>query len=803
MMMRIFQRQPAFSALIIAMMAIGIGAVTAAFSVADAVLLRPLPFKDSDRLVWVWSIDSRQSLRRWVSYPDFLDWRSQTQTLQEIAGFGGYEATLTGAGDPERVRAALATNNVLSLLGVPPLLGLASLGDNQTAEHQPVVIGYGLWQRRFGGDPNVTGRAITLNGESHTVLGVMPRTFRFPPTQPNATDVWVLLRPDQFNPALRARRDARIIEVIGRMRPGVTSSQTQAEFDILAAGLARQYPATNGTISAQVVPAQKQVAGQVADMVWLVFGAMVCVLLIACLNVANLLVARGVTRQQEMAVRAALGADRWRVARGLMVETVPLAVAGGVLGTLFAYWALPTLTSRLPAELPRAEEIGIDLRVLGFTVVISLLTGVIFGVLPAWQTFRPDFSGILRQSEFNTSDNRRARRFSSVLVIGEIAAAMVLTIAAALFASSFWRLNQPAHGFDPHNVLTFNVSWPSRYTRPQAGDAFRDLQQQLLTIPGVQSASSGLQLPDRGAPPVDEVLPYVDAEGLAVPASERVRASVLPVLPRYFETLGIPIVNGRDFNDGDRSSAPLVTIINESLARRYFGNENPIGKRLKLDSFAFFGERTQQIVGVASDVVHQGLRDTAAPLVYLPMAHFSPSTAVVVMKTADNPANYVSAVRARLRTLDPDQPLYDVRTLEQRLAQSLAREAFAALALSVFALVSLLLAAGGLYAVLAHAVGRRTREMGIRMSLGADAKGVLRLVVGEGMKVAVIGISLGLAAALASARFIRDMLFGVSPVDPQLIATVTTLLLVVALAACWLPGRKAASVDPITTLRHQ
>ena len=794
---------PSFTLMAVMMLALGIGTNATMFSIVNAVMLRPLPYQNDDRLVWVWALDTRRSVRQWASYPDFLDWQERSRTLELLTGWGSNELTLTGTDEPQRLRSAIVTGNFFQLLGVAPILGTTTRVAGIGAPDRQVVLSHALWERRFNAEPGLVGQSITLSGQRHTVVGIMPADFRFPiDAQPS--DLWFLLGRDQFNPALRERRDARMFEVIGRVREGSTIDQAQAEMNVIAATLGREFPATNGEVGVQVVSAKDQIAGRFSDVLLLLFAAVGCVLLIACVNVANLLLARAAGRQRELAVRTALGAGRMRLAGQLFLESLPLAVAGGVFGGLLASWGVRALVPLIPSDLPRAGEIGIDIASLAFIVLASGVTGIAVSLAPLVSATRVNLVAAFQEGTPAASVGRGARSLSHVLVVGEIALAMILLAGAALFLNSFTRLSEPDPGFDPRNVLSFHVDWSSpKYSPTQAAVTFRELQARLHAIPGVRAASVGLQLPDRGAPVVDEALPLVEVEGRPIAVSQRQRTALLRTQPGYFQAMGIPLVGGRDFRDSDRPQTPPVTIINESLARAYFPNEDPVGKRLVLESWTFFGRRSHEIVGVAGDVKHRGLTTPPALLAYLPMAQFPSTGSDVVVRTANDPLTYVTAVRAAVRSIDPDQPIYDIQTVEQRVARTLAQDRFGTLLLSVFSFLAVMLAVGGLYGVLSYATAQRTREVGVRIAMGAASGDIVRLMLFQGMTLALTGVALGLAGALALGRIIGNFLFGVVPTDPLTLAVVATILTSIALLACWLPAWKATRVDPIVALRYQ
>lgn len=792
--MRAFRANPGLAAMAVVMLALGIGASTAMFSVVDAVLLRPLPYADSDRLVWVWSIDARRSLQQWVSFPDFLDWRERTRTLDYMSGWGAYELTLSGP-EPRRVRAGLVSDDFFALVGASALLGTTD-----AAGEQRVVLSHGFWQRSFGGDPALIGRGVTLSGRLYTVTGVMPPEFRFPIQFP--ADLWMVVRNDQFNPALRNRRDARLIEVMGRLRPGITVEQAQADMAAIAGNLRSEYPVTNVDMGVRVVPALEQVTGRFANVLWVLFGAVGCVLAIACANVANVLMAGAVRRRPELALRMALGAGRRQIVRQLTIECLPLVAAGGGLGCVLSVWILQILVSVAPADLPRADGIGVDVRVLAFAVAASLMSLLMVALAPAWRASNPAAGSVLQFGLATASPGRRSRRVLDGLVIVQMAAAMILLAGAALLVNSFMRLSQDDSGYDPRNVLTFRLDWPTPLYGPvRAAQTFQKLQERLEALPGVQTASIGLQLPDRGEPMLDRDLPFVRVDGRATVRSQRLRTAVLTVQPRYFRTLGIPLVSGRDFDGDDRPGSRPVVIINQSLARASFGDEDPLGHQLRLDGWSFLGERSAEIIGVAGDVKHRHLGADATPLVYLPLTQNPVTSASVVMKTSGDPLRLAGPVRDAVRSMDPDQPIDDVQTLEQRLALSLAQDRFSAWVLGLFAAAALVLAVGGLYAVLSYIVEQRMQELGIRVALGARTRDVLGLVLRDGLRTMGVGIAAGVGGGLAVSRVIERLLFGVSATDPFTFAVAALVLGAAGLLACWTPVRRATTVDPITVLR--
>lgn len=787
------RRNPLVSVVIILTLGFGIAASTTVFSLVNSVLLQPLPYAESDRLVWLWSVDSER-LKQRASHPDFVDWQAQSRTL-DLAGHGGLEMVMTGGGDPERLRAELFIGDLFSLLGVRPMLGQASALD--LSGESPVVISHRLWRRRFDADPDIVGASITLNGVSYSVAAVMPPGFQFPIRTNEPVEAWVPVA--EFNPVLANLRGARLIEVIGRLRPGVTLGQAQAEMDVIAASLSAAYPDTNADIAVQLVPALDEVTGSHPRSL-LLLGAAVCVLLlISCINVANLLLSRFAARGQEIAMRSVLGAGRARIARQLLVESTVLALLGGMVGSLLAVSSVRVLGTLLAATVPRAGEASVDGYVLGFATLVSLCAGVAFGLAPAWHAWRLELTPNLRQSSGVVSAGVIGKRLGNSLVISEVALATVLVIAAGMFLHSLWKLGQSDPAFAPDGVLTFEVSWPSgRY--PDPSGTFRDLRARLLAIPGVTEASTGMQLPDRGEARIDDTSPFAEVEGQAIPSGERQRVSTLTIQPGYFRALGIPLLGGRDFTEDDRADRPRAVLVNEAFARAYSLGDDPVGRRLRLDSWVLRGESAAEIVGVVADVSHRGLAGDVQPLVYLPMAQWPAWTATMVVRTAGDPLTIVPAVRAAMRSIDPDQPIDNVQTLEQRIAGTLADDRMRALLFGVFSGLAVVLAAIGLFGVLSYATSRQAREIGIRMALGARSSAVFGAVVAHGMKLVLIGMLIGLVAAMTFARVATSLLFEISPTDPAAMVGGVLVLGAVCFSACALPARRAARTAPAGVL---
>ena len=786
-------RRPGSASAAILTLGVGIGAATAMYSALEGVVLAPLPYPDGDRLVRIWSVENPSGLRQRASFPDFTDWRQQSRTL-EVAGWGAAEPILTGAGDPERVPAILFVGELFQLLGVPPALGATAELDAARAGEPTVVLSHRLWQRRFGSDPDIVGKAVPLDGTPYTVAGVMPRDFLFPVQANPAVEAWVPLA--RFNPALERERGARLIEVIGRVRRGFALEAAQREMEAIAAGLSERYPDTNDDFRVALVPAIDEVRGPVSRSLWMLFAAAASLLVIACVNVAHILLVRLAGREHELAIRRGLGAGGGRLALQLMVEGLLISAAGGALGCGLAYFAVDVMATLIPAGLPRADQIAVDGNALAFAVSISVITGAMVGLAPAWRAARSSSPGTSRRPSGAPSGPPRG-----ALVVFEIASTTVLLAGAGLLARSFMQLDQADPGFAPDHVLTFSIDLPAdRYPRP--AEAFQALQTRLLGVPGVLAASTGLQLPDRGLPLIDDTSPILfGVDGAPLPEDRREPIPVVVTQPGYFGTLGIPVVHGRDFAAGDDADAARVVVVNEAFAERYLAERSPIGRRISLESWTLAGERSAEVVGVAGNVEHRGLATPVQPLLYLPVAQRPRWSTEVVVRVTGDPSAAISAVRDAVRDFDPVQPIADIRPLRERIAESIARERFRAYWLGVFSALALLIASTGLYGVLSDVTVRRTRELGVRVALGAGPRQVWTLVVGQGLRWVVPGVVIGLAATAGLARLVEGFLFGIETSDPLTFLVVSVVLAWVALVACGVPARRATRIDPNEALR--
>ncbi|HZS04396.1 MAG TPA: ABC transporter permease [Blastocatellia bacterium] len=794
--LRVLFKKPGFTVVAVVALALGIGANTAIFSVVNAVLLRPLPYPNPEQLAWVWVDNRREGIREDItSYPNFEDWRKQNQVFQGLAGVRTQRFNLTGNGDPEEVRGASVSANFFELMGVSQMTGHGfTTEDEQEGHDQVVVLGHGLWQRRFGGDPGVVGGTISLNGRSMTVVGIMPRGFQFP----DKVELWRPLAP---NNDLRQARGAFWLPVIGRLKPGVTRAQAQAEMGVIGDRLEQQYPGANQGYGINVVTMQEQMVGRIRLALLVLLGAVAFVLLIACANVANLLLVRAASRQREIAIRAALGASRWRVVRQLLTESVLLAVAGGVIGLVVARWGLDLLVTLGPRDLPRLESVGLDRTVLFFTLGLSLLTGIVFGLVPALQSSRLGLNEVLKEGGRSETGGAGGGRVRGLLVATEIALSLVLLIGAGLLLRSAWRLEQVNPGFSPDHLLKVRLSLPpSKYREGTNVAAFyQQLIERLGALPGVQAvgATSSVMMNRVHASATFSI------EGRPLPPQgQRPELPLDSVSPGYFEALGIPIVKGRAFTEQDKRDGLQVVIVNETMARRFWPGEDPVGKRF---TFGDPGPNAQwlTVVGVVRDTKRQGLDTEVRMESFLPHAQDPVRAMEVVVRTADNPLAMTRTVREAVWAMDRDLPLSEIQTVEQLFGERVAPRRFNLLLFGLFAGVALVLAVVGIYGVMSYAVAQRTHEIGIRMALGAQRGDVVKLVISQGMRMVVTGVVVGLAGAFALTRLMAGLLFGVSAADPLTFALIAVLLLLVALVACYLPARRATRVDPLVALRYE
>ena len=798
--LRMLTKSPAFTAVAVLTLALGIGANTAIFSVVNTVLLAPLPYKDADRLAIVW--ESRPDENRNVANPaNYMDWKEQNHVFTDLAAFADRRAVLVGDGEPEEVPVQVATPNLFSILGAGPLLGRTfSADDGQPNQPRVVVISYGLWQRRFGGDAKIIGRHLNINRNDATIVGVMPAGFQWFIKKGSMTatppEIW---SPFAITNDLRVRQ-GRFLMVVGRLQPGVTLAQAQSEMKTIGSRLEQQYHDFNANWGVNVVPLRTQLTGEIRLALFVLLGAVGFVLLIACANVANLLLARAAVRQKEIAIRTALGARRWRVVRQLLTEAVPLAALGGAIGLLLAWWGTSLLVSLSPAELIDLSQVKINLKVLLFTIGVSLLTGIIFSLAPAFETTRLNLNESLKEGVKGSGGGGGNHRLRSVFVIAEVALALVLLVGAGLLIRSFARLQSVDPGFNARNVLTMRVALPGRKYDQDAKviGFFQQATQRLRALPGVEDAGAISFLPFAG--------PFAgtsfEIEGQPKPlAGQEPGTGVCVTDASFFRVMQIPLKRGRLFTDQEASEMRHVVVVNEALARKYFPNEDPLGKRITIDMKD--NNVPTEIIGVVGDVRHMKLDEEVEPMSYWPQPELTYSFMTLVIRTRGDATKVAAGARGVIQILDSEQPVADVRTMDSLLANSIARARFSALLLAVFASVALVLAAIGIYGVISYVVAQRGHEIGLRMALGAQARDVVTLVLRNGMMLAGLGVAIGLAGAFALTRVMTTLLFGVTPTDAITFATVSALLLIVAFIACYIPARRATKVDPLVALRYE
>jgi putative ABC transport system permease protein len=796
---RLLLKNPGLTAILVLALALGIGANSAIFSVVNALLLRPLPYKDSGRLVWVWETQPQLSQAPFTP-ADFLDYQSQNKSFEQVATYFTQSLTLTGREEPERLRGSVVSADFFSILGVQPLVGRTLLPqEGQPGAERVAVISQGLWERRFNSDRGVLGKALTLNGTNFTVVGVMPQDFRYPSP---ATDMW--LNPRQVIPErsvgstddVRVNRKNHWLPMIARLKSGVSVEQAQADMEAVARQLGQQYNSNHGV---KVISLQERIVGDVRPTLLALLGAVGLVLLIACANVANLLLARASSRQREFAIRTAHGASRLRVIRQLLTESILLALLGCGVGLLLAYWGVELLTSALPSDTPRLKEIGLDWRVLVFTLLVSLLTGLAFGLAPALRASAVNLTDSLKEGGRGSSEGFRSNRVRSLLVVSEVALSLVILVTAALLVRSYQRLQVVDPGFETSNMLTLQLSLPvAKYDDDAKQSAFfQQLVQRLEALPQVKAVALANDIPLVG----DMQTSAPRIEGRANSTVEGSLAGVHAVSQNYFQVIGTPVLKGRAFTSADTLNSPPVIIINNTMAQRLFPNEEPIGKRIRFSDDAKVP--WEEIVGVVGDIKHEGLDAKPFMETYLPFTQSPRSLMAVMIRTTNDPTNLVSAARNSVLEVDRDQPVYDIKTMEQRLSESIAPRRLSMVLFVSFAGLALLLAAVGVYSVISYSVNRRTHEMGIRMALGARALDVLKLVVWQGMTLALVGIVIGVLAAFALTRLMSGLLYGVSATDPFIFAGVALMLVIIALLACLIPARRATKVDPMIALRYE
>jgi putative ABC transport system permease protein len=790
--LRSLLKRPGFTAIALIALALGIGANTAIFSLVNAVVLKPLPYPEPDRLVWVFGNIRNGSNRASVSPPDYLDFRSQNKTFEHFAASGTLplSANLTGSGEPERLTASAITGNYFDAFGVTPALGRGfSLENEKTGQDQVTVLSDALWQRRFGADPQIVNKTIVLDSKPFQVVGVMPAGLKLP----QKADLWVPMNFDA-DEEMKVRK-AHFLRPVGRLKPGVSLAQAQADTDVIAAQLEQQYPDSNTDWNLRLVSLREQLIGDTSTIVFILFGAVGFVLLIACANVANLLLVRAAARQKEIALRSALGASRWRVVRQMITESLLLSILGGALGALLAVWGVQLLVSLSADSLPSTVTIGIDVTVLAFTLLISLLTGLLFGLAPASRTLKVDLIDSLKEGTRGAEGTLR-NRTRSLLVIFESAVAVMLLIGAGLLVRSLIALQRVDPGFDANNVLTFRVDLPrQKYDfEGKPGAFFQELETRVASLPGVESVGLITELPMSGQ--LND-LPFSVEGRPPVAPNESLGADWRRVNQNYFGALRIPLLRGRNFSEQEVRQRDKVMLVSQALVDNAFPNEDPLGKRL----ITMLSEDPYEIIGVVGDIRHYTLDNQPIATMYFPTRNNGGMN--VVVRTQGDPLSVVGAVRKEVHALDPDQPIAAVKKMSDWVDSTVAEPRYRTTLLALFSALAMILAATGIYGVMSYSVAQRTHEIGVRMALGARRLDVLKLVVRQGMLLTLVGVVLGLGGAFALTRVMSTFLFGVTEKDPVTFGVVAALLIAVAFIACFVPALRATKVDPLVALRYE
>lgn len=798
--------RPSVTVIIVTTLALGIGANTAIFSVVNATLLRPLPFKDPDRIVMVWGYIpklAQNSDKFPSSAANYLDLAKQTQTFEHLAAFRQWSWQLTHAGEPEQLQGVRVSANFFEALGARPMVGSTFTSDQDQEGAGPVVIiSYRLWQKEFGGDSQAVGKSLTLNGRAVQVAGVMPRDFEFPgsanmiPGLQFATtnDIWM---PLAMNADERGNVGSLNLAVIGRLKPTVTIAQAENELRAIETTL----PLGTVGYTVNLINLQKQMVGNIQRLLLVILATVAFVLLIACANVANLLLARASARRKEMAIRRALGAGRWRIIRQLLTESVLLSLTGGLAGLLLAVWGTPLLVSVIPDKVPRIHEINVDWRVLGFALLVSVATGIVFGLAPALQASRPDLNESLKESARGTTGGLRQNRLRAFLIVSEVSLAVVLMIGATLLTKSFVRLLQVNPGFDPSHTLAMEVALPtlppSKYAKDEEQAAyFKEVLARLDHVPGVTAAGAVLSLPLTGAEESTDLF----IEGRPRPTfDQRPGADYTIVSPEYFQALEVPLLKGRQFSDRDDKDTPGVIIINEALARRYWPDEEPVGQRLTVG----FEKATRQIVGVVGNVKQTALNGDPRPTMYLPHLQRPTGGMSIVIRTNGDPTSLSQLARMQIHSVDPSIPVTNIRTMSEVFSKSIEQQRFAMLLVGLFGVLALALATIGIYGVMSYSVTQRTHEIGLRMALGAQRADVLKLILQHGIIVSLLGVVIGVAASFGLTRVMSSLLFGVTPTDTMVFGAVSFGILAIGAIATYLPAWRATRVDPLVALRYE
>jgi putative ABC transport system permease protein len=789
--LRTLTQKPGFTAIAILTLALGIGAATAMFSVVDAVLLRPLPFPSQNQLLHA-NGKFALSDEAGVSPPDFEDYRATARTLQQFAAIGYLDgvANITGGAQPEQVRSQIVSWNFFDTLGIPPLLGRDFIAaDEKQFEPTVAILGNGIWKRDFGADPGIIGRKVTVDGQSVTVVGVLSSDV----PSISLSEIWMPLPME--NPGMNVR-GAHFLAVIARMKTGIDVNQARADLDTIAANIAAQHPDSNKGWALRVMPLSTFIVGDTRKALLLLLGAVILLLLIGCANVANLLLARATGRRKEIAIRSALGASRWRIARQMLTESLVLSIAGGALGIFSAVWGVAALAALAPANLPRINEIQVNWIVLAFAAGISLLTGILFGLAPAIQSSRSELHRVLKDAASGASRTAR-HRTGNLLVVGEVALSVALLLGGALLFNSFWRLVHVNPGFQPDHVIATTLHMSNSARRQTEKVAFyRELEEKLKSLPGVEDAGAISELPLSGQ---FNDNPF-QVEGRVYAPGRIDSADIRQSTQGLLNALRIPLISGRWLSATDTSTAPGIVAVNQEFVKQFFAGKNPVGQHLHLAGDPF---KTREIIGVVGTIKHGSLDESPRAAMYIPVDQYPPPDMNIVVRSSGNPLLLSAALREAVLSLDKNQAISAIRSMDDVVSGSVAQPRFASQLLALFAVLALLLAAVGLYGLITYTVTQRTHEIGIRMALGAAPRDVLKLVLGQGLELALLGAAIGIAGALALTRVIQGLLFQVSATDPVTFISVTALLTIVSLAASYLPGRRATRVDPMVALRYE
>lgn len=806
--LRMLRKSPGFTLVALLTLALGIGANSALFSVVNAVLLRPFPFRDPGKLVAVRTTEKGAPRRIGpASYPDFADWRQQSTSFDELCVWDPKDYTLTGRGEPVHLNGVQASWDLIHTLGVRPILGreFTQPEDDPGGSGFAVILSYELWQGQFGGASDILGQALALDGRTYTVVGVMPPHFAFPVGATELTDLWTTMAvaktsiPPDKPPT--ENRGMHWLRVIGRLRPGGAITQAQTELNVIQARINKQFSDVRPK-EVNVISERERVVGKVHDTLLVLLGAVGFVLLIACANVANLLLARATVRQKEISIRTALGASRWAITRQLLTESVLLSVLGGGIGLLLAYASNRVLTQMASRTLPRAGEITLDPQVLAFTAAVCLLSGLLFGLAPALQTWKLGLSQMLNDAGRTGTDSGQKSRVRNTLIVSEVALALVLLIGSGLLMQTLWRLQRVDPGFRRDQLVTFELTLPeSRYKDPQIPVFYRSLLERIRALPGVESASAGFGLPMTQ----NSITVSLQIMERPLPDAKRPSTDTHVVALDYFKTMGIPVLHGRDFNENDRTDSKPVVVVNQAFAKKFFPNEDPIGKTIQTGlGFGPPGQHTTlEIVGIVGDVHQDAMNLDPEPAVFYPTSQGPINDVNVVVHTTLPPESIVLALRQQVWALDKDLPLLDVNTMEQYVRDSMAQPRLNTVLLGIFAGLAFVLTAIGLYGVISYSVAQRSREMGIRIALGAQSGSILKMILGQGIRLALIGVAVGLCGALVLTRLIASMLYGVKPFDAMTFIAVALLLMGIAMFASYIPALRATRIDPVVALRYE